>query len=248
MHFPAGRVRLLLAGVTEELPERLEISEIFESIQGEGPSTGRPGLFLRLAGCNLACDFCDTRYAWDWDRFDRHQESISLELDEIAERVRSSRTRRLIVTGGEPLLQQVALGHLLEGLVADVQVELETNGTRVPSPTLARHVAQFNVSAKLSNSGQPLERRLHGAALLALRDTEHAWLKLTVQTDADIEEADRLVSQLDWPPQRVCLMPLANSAQELHSRAPRVAAACVARGFTYSHRLQLELFEGRRGH
>ena len=225
----------------------LKLSEVFESVQGEGPSAGEPCVFVRLATCNLRCSWCDTRYTWDWQNFDYEQE-VSLESAEsLWSRLASARTRRLVLTGGEPLLQQPALLGLLSRVPATVIVEVETNGTLAPVPELVARVDQWNVSPKLSNGGDTERLRIKPGPLRLLRDTGVAWLKLVVRGDADLAEAEALVGLTEWPRERVMLMPEARTPRELKERAPAVVAACVTAGYRFSPRLHLELFDGRRG-
>jgi 7-carboxy-7-deazaguanine synthase len=99
----------------------LGLAEIFYSVQGEGTWTGTPAVFVRLAGCNLACDFCDTDYAL---RF-------TATIPEIVARVRDTggACPTVILTGGEPLAQTAA-PQLIAALRADGRrVHIETNGT-----------------------------------------------------------------------------------------------------------------------
>ncbi len=101
----------------------LQVQEIFPTLQGEGPHTGVPSVFIRLGGCNLACDFCDTEF----ESF----ETLSLEeiLHEVGFLHDEDEARRLIViTGGEPLRQNIA--PLCEALLEQsYAVQIETNGT-----------------------------------------------------------------------------------------------------------------------
>src|SRR6185436_10838972 len=107
----------------------LRISEIFESVQGEGASAGEPSVFLRLSTCNLRCTWCDTKYTWDWTAFRYEDEVHPMNVDEVRKRIVQSASGRLIVTGGEPLLQRRELEALLAELPEDLYVEFETNGT-----------------------------------------------------------------------------------------------------------------------
>ncbi len=99
----------------------LQLSEIFYSVQGEGTWTGTPAVFVRLAGCNLSCDFCDTDYSL---------KSIA-SVDDIVRAVRDvgSSCPMVILTGGEPLAQTETPG-LVEALQRDGRrVHIESNGT-----------------------------------------------------------------------------------------------------------------------
>ena len=225
----------------------LKLSEIFESLQGEGASTGVPCVFVRLAQCNLHCTWCDTKYTWDFEHFDYTAEVSEIAAPELAARVNAAASRRVVLTGGEPLLQQRALAPFFAALDEDIVVEVETNGTITPtSDTLAR-VAQWNVSPKLSNAGDPEALRLRPNVLLELRDAGTSYLKLVVDGAADYAEAAELVRQLAWPRERVLFMPKANDRDELRARAESVANEAQARGFRFSSRLHLELWGGRRG-
>lgn len=111
-------------------PPTLRISEIFASLQGEGLRQGEPTIFIRLAGCNLKCSFCDTRRAW--------RDGREYEAEKIVEKVARLRkgfpARWVCLTGGEPLLQDIRkLVRLLKREKFKVQVE--TNATRyIPLP------------------------------------------------------------------------------------------------------------------
>jgi 7-carboxy-7-deazaguanine synthase len=229
----------------------LRISEIFESVQGEGASAGQPCVFLRLATCNLRCSWCDTRYTWDWDAYDYATEVKKVTLEDVAAdvlaRAASHASRRLVVTGGEPLLQQRALSPFLAALPPDFAVEFETNGTILPDPPLLERVTQWNVSPKLANSGEPAERAVHPAVLAALRDTGRAWLKLVVQSEEDVAEATTLMDTLAWPRDRVLFMPQASTRDRLVVLTPLVRGWAQSRGVAASPRLHVERWGGRRG-
>lgn len=96
--------------------------EIFESLQGEGRNTGRPVVFVRFAGCNLACPWCDTDVA---KRFE-------LSLEELVAEVRTHRAKSVILTGGEPTIQK-GMDELVAALkAAGYWIGVETNGTDEP--------------------------------------------------------------------------------------------------------------------
>lgn len=111
----------------------MELSEIFYSIQGESTFAGLPCIFIRLAGCNLRCVYCDTKYAYT--------KEFELSVDEILKEIKKYSPISLVeVTGGEPLLQE-DIYLLLDKLIkAKYQVLLETNGSillnRVPKEVI----------------------------------------------------------------------------------------------------------------
>ena len=225
----------------------LKISEIFDSLQGEGVSMGAPCTFVRLAQCNLHCTWCDTKYTWDFERYRYEDEVREQSVAEISQLVNAGTSRRLVLTGGEPLLQQRALKELFARLAPDVTVEVETNGTIAPEPESLSRVNQWNVSPKLSNAGDPEHFRIKPEVLATLRDTNRAFLKLVVSSETDFNEADALIESLAWPPDRVLFMPQASNRDELRTSSFAVAEAARARSVRFSTRLHLELWGGRRG-
>ena len=222
--------------------------EIFRSIQGEGASAGTPAVFLRLATCNLACSWCDTRYTWDWTRFDPGQEIMDLTTEQAEERIRSFACPRLVVTGGEPLLQQRQVAPLVSSLRrTGICTEVETNGTITPIDELAKSVVQWNVSPKTTNSDNPKERREVAGALEAFKQLETAYFKFVVVEPADVEEVCDLVASYRLPHQRVMLMPEGITHQALRERSEWVAEACGRHGFRFSTRLHILLWGAQRG-
>ena len=106
-------------------------------------------MFLRLATCNLACSWCDTKYTWDWEHYDYDQEVAGLDADTIVEHILRFDCRRLIITGGEPLLQQQELVPLVTALKAKgFQFEVETNGTIIPGSGLVAQVDQYPTTTR----------------------------------------------------------------------------------------------------
>jgi len=225
----------------------LRISEVFESIQGEGASAGARCVFLRLATCNLRCSFCDTKYTWDWDAYRYEDEVRHAEVGAIAAELEGRGDRRLVVTGGEPLLQQRALLPLFDALGDAWFVEIETNGTLSPSAEMLTRVNQWNVSPKLGNSGEPEARRLLPSPLHALRDTGRAWLKWVVASEEDAADAAAWTRRLEWPEARVLFMPLGATRAELGGNKARVAELASRHGFGVSPRLHVDEWDGRRG-
>jgi len=115
-------------------PPTLKTIEIFASVQGEGLRQGEPTIFVRLAGCNLRCGFCDTKKAWAGGR----EMSVSAIADEADRLRRDHPTAWVCLTGGEPLAQNVR--PLILALQArGFRVQIETNGTFPPAPPADWH-------------------------------------------------------------------------------------------------------------
>ena len=117
---------------------------------------GVPSVFLRLATCNLSCRWCDTKYTWDWQNFDYETEVVDLEESEVQAKIQAFDCSHLVITGGEPMLQQAGLAPLVKSLSEEgYTFEVETNGTIVPALEMLRYIGHWNVSPKLRTSGNP---------------------------------------------------------------------------------------------
>ena len=97
----------------------IKINEIFQSIQGEGKYAGYPVLFIRLSGCNKSCDFCDTSY---------HKEGKEMTVEQLIKRIKSSKLKYVVWTGGEPTLQFEDMKTCIINTPKKIH-HLETNGT-----------------------------------------------------------------------------------------------------------------------
>ncbi len=161
--------------------------EIFASLQGEGASAGKPCAFVRLSRCNLACVWCDTAYTWRFEGdnrphrdgidFARKANQVTLAEDDVAARIAALGQPRLVITGGEPLLQAPALARMIAALPA-MRIEVETNGTVAPPPAFDALVQQYNVSPKLAHSGNPAELALVPERLAAWAADPRALLQI----------------------------------------------------------------------
>jgi len=241
---------LVLATTTPGEPE------IFASVQGEGPSMGRPCTFIRLSRCNLACEWCDTAYTWHFDddqrphrsgmTFERRANQVTLDEADVAARVEALGQSRLVITGGEPLMQAPALAKLLE-LLPDHTVEIETNGTTTAPARVDIWVDQYNVSPKLAHSGNPAELALIPERLRSYSIDERAFFKFVVATPEDVAEAAELVRAHALPKKRVFLMPEGTDSETLREREKWLTQSCLEHGFRMSDRLHIHLFGDTRG-
>lgn len=137
----------------------MRVNEIFYSLQGEGHFTGTPAIFVRLSGCNLNCDFCDTD----------HVSSSDMPEEEIVKRVNDFPAAHVVITGGEPTLQLTA--SLVDKLHdAGKFVQIETNGTRLLDPSLADKIDWITCSPKEGGQTQhPAHRRAQSRFRLQAR-------------------------------------------------------------------------------
>ncbi len=234
--------------------------EIFLSLQGEGKNQGAPSVFVRTSRCNLYCVWCDTPYTWNWRGagfahvaardFDRDLETIELHVHEVAARVQSFACRRVVLTGGEPLLQAqdcVSLARQLKASDPRYQLEIETNGTLAPSAELDAVIDQYTVSPKLDHSQVERSLRLKPAALAAFAQNPRSVFKFVIADAADVRSVRELEQQLGLEPDRIYLMPLGTCAAELSARRPALAEACLERGYRFSDRLHIHLYGNRPG-
>lgn len=225
--------------------------EIFATVQGEGTSAGVPSVFVRLAECNLRCSWCDTKYTWDWSSHDRQAETMELPVDEVATRALAEAgagVRNAVFTGGEPLLQQAELAPLGERLRAEgFRLEVETNGTIVPSDAMSAVIDQWNVSPKLSTSGNADRARLRGSALAFFAERPNAFFKLVQTSAADLVETEALVTDLGVPRSRVMLVPEGTDPTTLAERSRTLAEVCQKGGYRLGTRLHVFLWGQERG-
>ena len=248
-------------------------AEIFCALQGEGLSAGQPSVFVRLSRCNLACRWCDTAYTWHFEGDERPHRSgqthsrkanqIALEESEVAARIAALGPRRLVVTGGEPLLQAGALATLLQllrssegGSLSDGSprrrgdawhVEVETNGTVAPPPALIERVDQWNVSPKLAHSGNGAELALIPERLAEWAANERAWFKFVIASPADLDEVLALCADHAIAHDRVFLMPEGTDSATLRERARWLEPLCLEHGFRFTDRLHIHLHGDTRG-
>lgn len=233
----------------------LPIAETFVSIQGEGMLTGTPSWFVRLAGCNLRCRWCDTPYA-SWDAHGQQRSIASL-----LEQAKASQVKHAVLTGGEPMLFE-GIEMLCEALAREGwHITIETAGT------IARTLPcdLMSISPKLSNSTpakndprDPLaiwhdrhdKRRLDIEALDVLIQQAHDYqLKFVVCSANDLHEIDSLLAKLKtYDPIRVLLMPEGvEPAQATPFDLRTVVQLCIDRGWRYCHRVHIEVFGNQPG-
>lgn len=218
---------------------------------------GVPSVFLRLSNCNLLCGGkgtvkdkklhdgatwrCDTIETWmkgeQWS-----EDLFAVQMSRYAPQFRAG--AHLVVTGGEPLLQQDGFELFLNLPNAEkTYIEVETNGTILPNSHTDVLVNQYNVSPKLANSGMPPELRINEEVIEYFQMNEKAFFKFVVNNSDDLVEMERdFVYEFDIPAHRVILMPASSSRDELRGKITAIAEMAKRRGYRFCSRLQLELW------
>jgi 7-carboxy-7-deazaguanine synthase len=215
------------------------------TVQGEGPSAGRRCGFVRLGRCNQSCVWCDEPQTWAWDRFDAAAELHEMAIDDVVAAVDAMDVDMVVVTGGEPLLQQRELEQLLGAFKQRrMRVEIETAGTIAPT-MIDGLVDQWNVSPKLTNSGNPLARRYKPDVLRAFEATERAVFKFVACEPSDLDEVSTMVDECGLT--NIWIMPEGTDAATLERRSSALADDVVKRGWNLSTRLHILIWGDRRG-
>ena len=180
---------------------KLSVSEVFTSIQGEGMSMGYPSIFLRLAGCNLMCGGLGTQFdqelhfnaKWRCDTIEvwmngQAKSFESIFTDDQIQKLKNG--WRLVITGGEPILQDAAIVSFIEYLRnkgVKPYIEVETNGTIMPTIDLFEYVDQWNCSPKLESSGNGLSLRYVPEVLKEI-SKHRAQFKFVIYSREDMAE------------------------------------------------------------
>jgi 7-carboxy-7-deazaguanine synthase len=159
----------------------MKISEIFTSIQGETSFVGLPFTFVRLTGCNLRCSYCDTQYAYE--------EGTEYSLDMVVAEVNKRAVSRVVITGGEPLLQDETCILCSRLLDAGVTVLLETNGS-ILIKDVDQRVHRI-LDLKCPGSGMDKYMNLQNVDYLTVRDE----IKFVISDRKDFEWALEILSQ-----------------------------------------------------
>jgi 7-carboxy-7-deazaguanine synthase len=235
--------------------KKMNISEIFVSIQGEGRYVGHPSIFIRTSGCNLRCRWgtsgCDTPYtSWFPESNPMTIESILTRIAEL--KSQHPHIKEIVVTGGEPLLQQHL--HVLIDELKHLHffLTVETNGT-IRKPLKIDFVS---ISPKLKSSvpvGSEYEE-MHEKSRCN-KDAISYWmkhyshqLKFVVNEQADECEIEDMLTELGInAPDHVFVMPQGVTREELSVNSRLCVDICLRHGWKFSPRAHIEIFGNIRG-
>jgi len=246
--------------------------EHFYSIQGEGKYVGSPSLFLRFGGCNMKCEGfacseraddgvevigCDTVYAVNKEHFSHNWVPILksdallgiLDLYELPEGV------DIVLTGGEPLIyaNEPLFVSFLETLVErGHRITFETNGS-LGVDFLKYSVYKeciFALSVKLSNSHEPLSKRVRGDVIYSIAsNAKDAFFKFSVDEESinlALEEEINEIT-LHSPKTKVYCMPLGGSKAEVEKNTEPLIEFCKSKGYSFSDRLHIRIWNENKG-
>jgi organic radical activating enzyme len=233
--------------------DKLKVSGdgVFATLQGEGITSGLPAVFLRLHFCNLKCRWCDTKYTWDITKKEFWQEPEDWSYEETVAKIIDTWNsvffneieRRLVITGGEPLLQQRKIVKLLQKLPG-WEIEIETNGTILPLPDL--YTCQFNCSPKLANSGNILNIRYKPKVLRLINGLPKSQFKFVVTSQFDLDEVSKIIKECNLNVKKVLIMPEGCTKEEVEANLNLVRKEVKKRGWKITLRNQLLWFGPKR--
>ena len=247
---------------------KIAVSEYFYSLQGEGRTMGIPAIFLRLTGCNLMCGgygvekdgilrdgaswVCDTIAVWIKGTTYSFEELLDLLNEKINFIQRLNKGVHLVITGGEPLLQQGRIVSFLEYLEQNHAckpiLEIETNATIVPSVELDSRVHYWNTSPKLKNSGMPEKERIKAEALSFFYENSKTMFKFVISEFADWEEIKTdFIDTALVEKEQIVLMPAADSLENLLKKNQLVAEICIQHQIRMCTRLHVEIWNQLTG-
>jgi len=197
----------------------MKVNEIFESLQGEGPLMGRPMLFIRLSGCNLDCEWCDTKYARD--------EGVEMSVTEIVDKILESDLLYVCWTGGEPLLQVDDIKMVIKRTIHKKHC-LETNGTQ----TIPHGIFESAIVSPKDLNSSPVSNA--------------DYFKFIVRPN-EFQDIVSYVEEHSIEKEKVFIQPLCKEGDDIERLNRELWPLCVEHGFALSPRLHVMMFGMERG-
>lgn len=247
---------------------KLAVCELFYSLQGEGRTVGVPAVFLRLAGCNMMCGGKGTERdgllhdgaTWRCDTIEVWMKGFSLTFEELTTKLietdnaleKLKQGAHLVITGGEPLMQQQQLLQFLEHLEQTHGltpiIEIETNASVMPLASLDARVSYWNTSPKLINSGVSTNLRIRPECLAWFNNSDKTIFKFVVSALSDWEEIVLdFISTGYIAKNKIMLMPAASDRTTLLNLMPVVAQCCIQNNLRMGTRLHIEIWNQKTG-
>ena len=246
--------------------------EHFYSIQGEGKYVGTPSVFFRFGGCNMKCEGfgckekaedgaevlgCDTVYAVNKEHFSHNWAPISRaeELLAVLELYELPNAVDIVLTGGEPLIyaSDAIFVEFLEALVKrGHQITFETNASLnidFEKYSVYRE-CYFALSVKLSNSGEPLSKRVRGDIIYNIAsNAKDAFFKFSIDAESITLGLEEELSEilLHSPKTKVYCMPVGGTQEEVEKNSEPLIEFCKAKGYNFSDRLHIRIWDANKG-
>jgi len=163
----------------------MKVIEIFRSLQGEGVLIGTPTVFVRLQGCNLRCEWCDTGYAREGGK--------EMSVEQVVHEVEEHKTQFVCLTGGEPLLQKESIRLMNKLLEKMYHITLETNGSLSLEDVPCAENMLISMDIKCPSSGMHEKMLIENIELLSPADQ----LKFIVADTDDLKYAENIIKKYD---------------------------------------------------
>ena len=240
--------------------QKLAISEVFSSIQGEGKTVGIPSVFIRLGGCNLMCGGMGTQFdnelhngaEWRCDTVEVWMKASSTEIKDVLDEECYKAIKNdahIVLTGGEPMMQQKGLEELInyikDNINPDPYIEVETNGTITPNDFLLEEVSLWNCSPKLSNSGNDKELAYKPLTISCLNQ-KHTIFKFVINDTKEWEEVKELYLPI-VDRDKIYLMPAGENQKLLNENKLRVVEMAKENYLNFTSRLHIEIWNKKTG-
>jgi organic radical activating enzyme len=250
----------------------LYLVEHFYSIQGEGKYSGTPSLFFRFGGCNMKCEGfacretasdgvevlgCDTVYAVNKEHFSHNWVPInnSQELLNIIKLYEIPHAVDIVLTGGEPLIyanDEIFIEFLTKLHERGHAITFETNGSlnvdfqRYP----IYQESIFALSVKLSNSNEPLSKRVKGDVIYNITsNAKDSFFKFSIDNESINLGLEEEISNIIMhaPKTKVYCMPLGGSKKEVEANTEPLIEFCKSKGYNFSDRLHIRVWDTNKG-
>ncbi len=221
---------------------KININELFYSIQGEGKTVGQPRLFIRLSGCNYRCRFCDSKY---------HQK-INYKNDSLIEdstifSLKEIKTIPIFdkwcITGGEPLIQQDAIIKMIKKYQPK-WVEIETNGSISPKKELLKLVDLWNISPKAPESQlNGYKTKITGLETILRAGSDYI-LKLVYEN----RKSEHFIAQFfKYGKDKIWIMPEGQTQAKQLKVQPKIINYCLENNLNFSARVHILVWDKKRG-
>lgn len=228
----------------------MKYSELFHTVQGEGRFVGIPSVFFRTSYCNLRCHWCDTPYT-SWK-----PENKDISVEKAIKEIQKFNCMHVVITGGEPFVQDNDLQDLVGYLATDGHViTIETNATIWKA---VDGVSLVSMSPKLSNSTPSIEQdkkwnikhereRINKGVIKQFLRNYPCQVKFVVSQPDDLAEIDALQKELHIPKAGLYLMPEGITREQIREKQEWLVDICKEKQYNYSPRLHVDIWGTKRG-